>query len=259
VKYQRLNYSILISQINTYLFIILVIAGIILILSGKGLKALGVQIQTLSSPFAGLSSDQWLNIHIIIGVCFLISSILHVAVHYKAFLAYLRGTSRVRIMRKLITILTAALFISAAVPGLVLFFDDSEKRGGQLGEASSSYKWSSASKNSFAAVQGWGRQSLKKQSEAGKLDGSGEGWGHKDGQGERKNYALWHTLSGLLLLLAGGWHFYYNWKVFKAYFTAKSEGKRKFWKELLISAGMVVLVIIGVLVDFPLFVWLLSI
>ncbi len=201
---------------------ILAAAGIILVLSGKGLKALGVQIQILSSPVAGFGLDQWLNIHIIIGILFLISTILHLTVHYKAFLSYLKGTSRVRLMRKIVCILTAVLFISAAVPGLILFLDDSGKGGNQLGAAGNSNRWSEASTNNqyYAAGQGWGRQFLKKQSEAGTLDGSGEGWGHGNGQGDRKNYAFWHTLSGLLLILAGGWHFYYNWKVFKACFTA---------------------------------------
>jgi len=255
---KQFNFRILISLINAYLFILLTLSGIILILYGKGLKALGIQMQVLNSSFVGLDSSQWHNIHIAVGLFFIVSSILHFIMHCQTFLAYLQGKSKIRVLRRAASIMAALLFISAAIPALVLYFDDTGRGGKQGGGV---YQLSVVDSNEqyLPTTQGWGRQSLKKQSEAGKLDGSGQGWGHADGQGERKNYALWHTLSGLLLLAIGGWHFCYNWKPFMTYFTARSEGNRKFARELLTSAWLLIFILAGVLLELPFFAWLLSI
>ena len=61
-------------------------------------------------------------------------------------------------------------------------------------------------------------------------------WTHWDFLGlEKDQWGNIHIFSGLLFLVAGGFHLYYNWKSLMTYLSAKAETGLRYQRELLIS------------------------
>ncbi|WP_027180339.1 DUF4405 domain-containing protein [Maridesulfovibrio bastinii] len=63
--------------------------------------------------FAGLSKDQWADIHITSGILFLVSSIIHTVLNWKLILNYIKGTSKASGLKN--PALMASLLITAFI------------------------------------------------------------------------------------------------------------------------------------------------
>ncbi len=60
-----------------------------------------------------------------------------------------------------------------------------------------------------------------------------------------------HILSGFMLLIAGIFHVYFNWKPLKKYFFSKTKSGINLGKELVISSVVVVVLMVGSVTEFP--------
>ncbi len=67
-----------------------------------------------------------------------------------------------------------------------------------------------------------------------------------------------HIISGLLFLVAAGFHLYFNWKPFMSYLKGKAAQMRGRRRELVIALAALVLVVIAGIRPFPPFSWLVD-
>ncbi len=72
---------------------------------------------------------------------------------------------------------------------------------------------------------------------------------------EKNQWDNIHIYSGLLFLIAGGFHIYYNWKPLIKYLSGKIEGVLRYKRELIISSAIFIWILVSGIWSLPPFVY----
>ena len=243
-KKKAWNFRILLSLLTTFTGFFTNLSGIILLFFGEGLKALGIKLLVFTESFLGLRKPEWLVMHILFGLLFTITGLIHFIYNWPRFRSYYSRYRSKLILRMSISSGILITFTVGAISGLILYFIRGVKDIPEL------YM------GILTPLSELSHSTVFLHEFMGFLAGPGEGGG------QLSQLSTLHSIISVVFFLLAIVHVIYNWRALYGFLTLKTMKKKiespekkpaylRYYKEILVMSIIVIIFLVSSILYLP--------